>query len=197
MPAEVGVPKITVETRIADDHAEAFYRLYLTAFGPLRTKAVARQVLHREEFLEELRDPRVWKYVAWAGDDQPIGLTTLTRDLATVPWISPEYFAAHYPEHAARQAIYYLGFTLVDPAQRPSRAITGMLEAVIKRLVQDRAVCGYDVCTFNNESMNFSGNLERMMHRLAPGVVVTEIDAQTYYRASFADLDDRGVSGPR
>ena len=41
-------------------------------------------------------------------------MSTLTRHLETVPWISPEYFAYHFPEHTARDAVYYLGFTLVS-----------------------------------------------------------------------------------
>ena len=41
------------------------------------------------EFFAEMTDARVWKYVAWADDDTPIALTTITKSLETVPWISP------------------------------------------------------------------------------------------------------------
>ncbi|GAA2106886.1 hypothetical protein GCM10009841_26470 [Microlunatus panaciterrae] len=176
--------KITVESEVSVEHAEMFYQLYLVAFEPLRHRAVARQVLHRDEFFEEMHDPRVWKYVAWDDAGQPIGLTTLTKDLSTVPWISPEYFTSRYPEHAARDAIYYLGFTLADPRQRLSRLFFQMLDAVVGRLVDDRAVCAYDVCAYNNESMRFGRNIELALHRLAD-VDVETIDAQTYYRAEF------------
>ncbi len=47
---------ITIETAIDDEHAETFYRLYLAAFGPLRTRAAARQVLHQGRVLR--RDDR-------------------------------------------------------------------------------------------------------------------------------------------
>jgi hypothetical protein len=35
-----------------------FWELYVAAFGPLRTRAAARQVLHEDEFFEEMADPR-------------------------------------------------------------------------------------------------------------------------------------------
>ncbi len=81
--------RITIETAIDDEHAETFYQLYLAAFGPLRTRAAARQVLHKNEFFAEMTDARVWKYVAWADEDTPIAMTTITKSLDTVPWISP------------------------------------------------------------------------------------------------------------
>ncbi|MGZ4524317.1 MAG: hypothetical protein ACXVXO_13025, partial [Mycobacteriaceae bacterium] len=71
--------------------AQMFYDLYLAAFGPMRTRAAARNVLHQDEFFAEMNDTRVSKYVAWDADGRAVGLTTLTNDLHSVPWISPEY----------------------------------------------------------------------------------------------------------
>ena len=45
-------------------------------------------------------------------------MITLTRHLESVPWISPDYFAARYPEQWARNAIYYMGFVLAHPRNR-------------------------------------------------------------------------------
>lgn len=180
-----GNTRITVETTIDDDHAELFWQLYLTAFGPLRSRAVARQVLHHDEFLEEMRDPLVWKYVAWDDEGHPIGMSTLTRELSTVPWISPEYFAERYPEATSRNAVFYLGFTLADPDHRASRLFVQMLAAVVERLVENQAVCAYDVCAYNNASFRFAEHIEMMLHRLAD-VTVEKIDTQTYYSATFA-----------
>ena len=46
-------------------------------------------------------DPRVHKYIAWDDDGVAVGMSTLTRHLETVPWISPDFFAYHFPEHTA------------------------------------------------------------------------------------------------
>lgn len=183
-PAPRTSSRVTVETAIDDATADMFYDLYLDAFDALRKRAVARQVLHRNEFFEEMSDPRVWKYVAWDRSGRPCGLTTLTRHLDTVPWISPEYFSAHYPEHSARQAIYYLGFTLVSAEQRRSRVFEQMIAKIVDRMVVDKAVCAYDICAYNNEALRFADNIEAMLHRSA-AVTVDRLDTQTYYCADF------------
>ena len=56
--ADSGVT-ITVQSTIAEEDIEKFYGLYLDAFGPLRIIAVARHVLHEEEFREEMVDPLI------------------------------------------------------------------------------------------------------------------------------------------
>jgi hypothetical protein len=176
--------RVTVETVIDTTHAEDFYRLYLAAFGPLRSKAVARQVLHLDEFMAEMSDPRVWKYVAWQANGRPVAMATITRSLETVPWISPEYFTSTYPEHASRNAIYYLGFILVHPRHRRSRAMEQLVQAMLAPLERDRAICGFDVCAFNNVSFNFAAHIESMLGRLTPGHM-RRVDDQIYYTITF------------
>ncbi|WP_239476739.1 hypothetical protein [Nocardia arizonensis] len=177
---------VTVETTITEDRIEMFHRLYEEAFGPLRTKAIARQVLHRSEFREEMIDPRVQKYVARTGDGEPIGVTTLTRHLETVPWISPDYFAARYPEHAARNAIYYAGFTLVAPSARQGAAFHAMIKSVVQVLVAQRAAVGWDICSYNNTELSFADSIRAVLDEQA-NVEVTVEDSQTYYAARFTE----------
>lgn len=177
---------VTVESTIPDDAIELFHRLYEEAFGPLRTKAIARQVLHRSEFREEMRDPRISKYVARTGDGEPIGVTTLTRHLETVPWISPDYFAARYPEHAARDAIYYAGFTLVAPSARQGAAFHAMIKSVVQVLVAERAAVGWDICSYNNTQLSFADSIRAVLDEQANVEVAVE-DSQTYYAARFTE----------
>lgn len=184
MGSEEGV-RLTVETEIDQATSDAFYALYLEAFGPLRTRAVARQVLTEDEFAAKMRDARVEKYIGWNSTGAAVGLTTLTRDLCTVPWISPDYFAARYPEHVARGALYYLGFTLVSPSQRRSRLFSRMIEAIAQRMIAERAVCGYDIAAYNNAAFRFADNVEDLLHGLAE-VSVERLDTQTYYCAAFS-----------
>jgi hypothetical protein len=178
---------VTAETTVDDASAQMFYDLYLAAFAPMRARAAARNVLHRDEFFAEMVDPRVSKYVAWAAAGQPVGLTTLTNDLHSVPWVSPEYFAAQYPEHTARNAVYYLGFTLVHPDARRGTTFTDMIGHVLARLVTDRAVVGCDICAFNNTAHSFDQNIITMLTASA-AVNVEVLDTQTYYSAVFDGL---------
>ena len=181
-----GRQQVTVLTELDHSTATMFWELYVSAFGPLRTRAAARQVLHEDEFFEEMADPRVWKYVVWDAAGQPVGLTTLTKHLETVPWISPEYYQARYPQHYARQAVYYLGFTLVAKGARHLSSFATMLEAVADRVIADRAVCGYDICAFNNEAMRFDVTIEAMLNRTTR-VPVERLDSQTYYVADGSE----------
>lgn len=179
--------RVSVETELAPEMAEAFYQLYRDAFGELETKAVARQLLHREEFLEEMHDPRVQKHVAWSGD-RPIGLSTLTRHLETVPWISPAYFAHHYPDAAARDAVFYIGFTLVEAAHRQGRVFQAMVRSMGAVLAEARAVVGWDICAFNDEGFGFGGHAARAL-ALTGDVTVVPVDRQTYYVGTFDQGD--------
>ncbi|WP_194836113.1 hypothetical protein [Nocardia sp. XZ_19_369] len=176
--------RITIETKIPDDQIAIFHRLYEESFAPLRTKSMVRQVLHRDEFCAEMVDPRVDKHVVWNDSGEPIGLTTLSKHLDTVPWISPEYFSARYPEHAARDAIYYVGFTLVAPSARQGPAFRAMIESVVQVLVADRAAVGWDICSYNNTRSWFTEGVLTVLDTQANLEVAVE-DSQTYYRAWF------------
>lgn len=171
--------RVTVEPTIDGSMLDRFWDLYRSAFEPLLTRSAARQVLTADEFAAEMTDARVDKYIAWDGD-VAIGLSTLTRRLETVPWISPEYFQAAYPEYAARDAIFYLGFTLTDPGRRQAGAYVAMISAVISTIAGADGICGYDVSAYHRDEMNYADNLARFIKRRAPAEV-TVIDEQTYY----------------
>lgn len=179
--------RITIETAIDDEHAETFYELYLTAFGPLRTRAAARQVLHRSEFMAEMTDPRVWKYVAWADADTPVALTTITKSLETVPWISPEYFRERFPSYAERDAIYYLGFSLVHPENRYPRVLEQTFRLAMQRLVAEGGLCAYDLCLYNID-LGLADRIQRLLHRLGD-LEVVPIDTQAYYYVRFDQVN--------
>ncbi|AHH16442.1 hypothetical protein NONO_c16410 [Nocardia nova SH22a] len=182
---------ITVETAIPDAEIELFQELYEVAFGPLRSRAIARQVLHRDEFHLEMTDTRVDKIVARTETGTPIGLTTLTRHLDTVPWISPEYFATRFPQHAERDAIYYAGFTLVTPTARHGAAFHAMISTVVRILAAAGGVVGWDICSYNNSQLSFADALRNAVGEQANVEVAVE-DSQTYYAARFVSDADQG-----
>lgn len=176
---------VTLETVVDPEQAERFLRLYLRAFGPLRSRAVARQVLHREEFLAQMADLRVWKLVVRDRVGRPVALSTLTRDLTTVPWISPEYFATRFPEQTARNAVYYWGFTLTSPQHRQDKGLLlAMMRAVGDLVAADHGVCGYDICAYNDARPGFGAQIETIARRLTD-VTFEVLDTQTYYCATL------------
>lgn len=184
-PDEGVAVEITVETALDEATTAAYWELYRQTFAELETRAVARQVLHEHEFRDEMRDPRVMKYVARNPAGEVVGLSTLTRDLTTVPWVSPGWYAHHYPEETARDAVFYLGFTLVRGDQRQSRVLWAMIERIVELLVAERAVCGYDLCKFNDEVIGLGPGTEALL-RANARVGVERVDVQNYYAATFA-----------
>jgi pyruvoyl-dependent arginine decarboxylase len=173
--------RITIEKEIDYVTARRYYELYRETFGELDSVAVARQLLTEPEFLAEMLDPRVHKYLAWDDDDQVIGMTTLTTDLATVPWINPNYFAHHYPEQHARESVFYLGFTLVHPAHRGARIFQAMAELIAERVLSVNGVVAWDLCLVNDER-GLGGTGGRVLRKVAH-VTIDAIDRQTYYAA--------------
>jgi hypothetical protein len=176
--------RITVETDLDAETAARYYELYLDTFGDLQTKAVARQLLHEHEFLDEMHDPRVSKYVAW-DEGEVIGMTTLTQHLETVPWIAPTYFEHHYPEQWARNAVYYLGFTLVKKTRREAHVFAAMIAAATELILTERAVCAWDMCYYNDEELGLGPAIQRMLDQ-HPELTVAPIDRQTYFAAVYS-----------
>jgi len=175
--------KITIEPAIGADAIELFYDLYVAAFAPLQTHAAARHMLTFAEFEAEMTDPRIDKYVAWGDDGEPIALTTLTKDFTAVPWISPEYFAARYPEHHARGALFYLGYTLVHPEHEGSAVFARISSRVVRRMLEARAVCAFDVCGYNDATHRIGKGIAALNRRV--DMTMQTVDVQTYYAAEF------------
>lgn len=186
-PAPATAP-LRVERRsvlgATEPEVDRLYGLYEQAFGPLRVLAAARHVLTRSEFVEEMHDVRVDKYVALDEAGAVVGISTFTGDLAAVPWISPEYYAASFPEQTARGALYYLGFTLVDPAYRRHRTFEAMVEEIVRRLRAEKAVCVWDMCAFNRDELQLEAGIVAILDR-SGGATMTTLDTQTYVSADF------------
>lgn len=172
--------RFTREYRVEAEMAVAFFELYELAFGPLRTQAMARQVLTEAEFAAQMVDDSILKYVAWDDADRPVGMCTMTRQLSSIPWISPEYFAHRYPEHWARNAVWYFGFALTHPSQRHSRFLDHIVEVGIREPLADQAVCGYDMCAYNVEALPLGERLAEAFERVS-GVAPERRDGQYYY----------------
>lgn len=175
-------PTVTIESAVDERTARRFWHLYEKTFGDLAVMAVARQLLHEHEFMAEMLDVRVDKYLAWDEHGEPVAMCTLTNQLDTVPWISPQYFAHHYPEHTAREAVYYMGFILVDHDHRRAHMFIDLVARIVQTLEDRRAVCAYDICSHNNAVLGLGDAVESLVTSMTPADVRV-VDTQTYYCA--------------
>ncbi len=175
-----GELRITRHTFIDEAQVDYFYGLYRAAFRPMQDLAAARHLLTADEFAAEMADKRITKHVVWCGD-QPVGLQTTTNDLSAVAWISPRFFQRLYPEHFARNAVLFIGLTLVHPDHRGNGVLAILLNDVIDRCHELDAVVSFDVCAFNDART--LGHMRELLNRSGGGRV-EPVDTHTYYVAT-------------
>jgi hypothetical protein len=172
---------VEVVRSIDGPSARRLHDMYLDTFGDIAVRAANRHLLHEGEFFDTLRDERVDKYLVRDDDtDEPLGLLTLTNDLETVHWVSPQYFAHQYPDFAERDAIYYLGFTMVAPGRRRTRAFSLLAQQMTEDLLAKDAMCAFDICAYNDEVVGLAEVAQLMLGEFGK---VRAVDTQTYYAA--------------
>ncbi len=181
--------KISIERVLTDEATQALYPTYALAFKPLLTEAAARHMLSAEEFAKEMNDPRIEKYLVRDDHDQAIGLTTLTTDLSVIDWINEHFYASRYPEAVARNALFYLGYTLVDPDHRRSNALLLMASEVNRRVARVSGVVAFDICRHN-----VTHGVGRLTARIfSSSDRIDTLDTQTYYAADYQHLLQAGA----
>jgi hypothetical protein len=178
---------ITMETRIRDSTIEEFLGVYRDSFSPLEDKAAARQSLTDDEFREEMREESVLKFVAWDKTGHPAALAFVATDLSVVPWISVPYFAARFPEHFSRGAVYYFGALLVRTDLRGGVAAAALLKELTRFVSINRGIAAFDCCRYNEETINLP-ELVAAGGRQICEIDTQEIDAQRYYAFTPSEL---------
>jgi hypothetical protein len=184
---------VDVVRSVDDAMARRLYEMYLDTFGDIAILAANRHLLDEHEFLETMHDERVDKYLVRDDDsDEPLGLLTLTNDLHTVHWVSPQYFAHQYPDFAERDAIYYLGFTMVAPGHRRTHAFSLLARRITEDLLAKDAMCAFDVCAYNDEVVGLADLAQLMLGEFGK---VRAVDTQTYYAAVPYQREKSAESG--
>ena len=163
------------------DVAQDFLVIYRAAFDPLKTKSPARQWLTDEEFLHEMSDPSVLKFVARAQDGgEIVAMSLMATDLSTVPWISEPYFAAKYPDHFAAGNIFYIGALLVRPERQGGPWAKYLLDHMFHFFGERLGVGCFDCCLFNVDVVGLPDLIARAAHPMID-VDWEILDRQTYY----------------
>lgn len=180
--------EITIENRIDPALIPELWRIYRDSFEPLREVALLDHFYTQDVFEALIRDERVFNVIGWR-DGRPIGLSAVTNALEVVPQISPPFLHRRFPEHAARNAIYFAVFVCVDPSVSSNtmfaRLIAGMGQVAAMRE-------GITVCDISHA--NCDKGVRDMIAKVVgwfPESSFDEIDAQHYFAATFRQPLDR------
>jgi hypothetical protein len=171
---------------VPEDVAGDYLGVYRAAFAPLEAAAPARQSLTDEEFLEEMTDPTVVKFVLRDRSGQVVALATMATDLSSVPWISVPYYTSRYPEHAREGRIFYFLCLLVHPDRRRGPWGALLLRHLGRYLADRGAIAAFDCCGHN---VGGSVDLPELILRAQQGVVRVDaaaLDQQRYYAYAYS-----------
>jgi hypothetical protein len=157
------------------------WRVYAEAFDELRTRAVQRHVMPRQDFDDQMRDRRIRKYLG-VDDAGLIALGTLTNDFDMAPLISPDYFQHRWPARYAERQIWYIGFYAIPPAHRGSGMFPLMIEEMVKIITPGVAVV--DFCSRNEEILRLPDVVQGVLEDLGE-VTPRRLDTQAYWSYEF------------
>lgn len=163
------------------------WRLYGTAFDELRTRAVQRHLMFRDEFDGVMADPRVTKYVVADRDHggRMCGLATMTNFLDAVPLISPDYFAHRWPQRYAERTIWYVGFVAVHPDYQGTGVFATIVGSMCRLVAEAGGVAALDVCRRAEQVYGLPQAIARLNATFAAGGSSERMDEQSYWAYEF------------
>ena len=171
---------VDISTYIDPLLAEELFVAYQRAFAPLASLSPVRQVFRRDDFIADMANPAIVKFVARDMSGAICALSTLTNDLTTQPWLSPEYYETRYPQQLAEGRLYYVGALLVMPEHQRGPWAHMLLTSVIRWLAERRAIATFDCCSFNAETVQLPRLISVVTRRIAIGNL-EELGRQHFY----------------
>ncbi|GAB3596365.1 hypothetical protein GCM10027446_23130 [Angustibacter peucedani] len=163
------------------DLRERAWDAYADSFAELRTAAIQRHVMTRAEFDDVMADERVTVYLARREDGAVAGIATLANDLTAMPLVSPEFFAARWPEHYAAGRCWYIGFVGVRPSEQGGGAFQLIVATVASTLGPRGGVLVLDVPQRNMEGFHVPRAVKRIADAVIADVEYEMVDAQGYW----------------
>ena len=160
---------------------ERAWEAYCDSFAELRAAAIQRHVMTRAEFDDVMADERVTVYLAQRPDGVVAGLATLANDLRAMPLVSPEFFAARWPEHYAAGRCWYIGFVGVRSGEQGGGAFQLMVGTVAATLGPRGGVLVLDVPQRNMEGFHVPRAVKRIADAVVADVEYEMVDAQGYW----------------
>lgn len=166
---------------VAGADRENAWSTYRAAFEPLRSVAMQRHVLTREEFDDLAGDVRVIKYLAVDTAGDVVGVGTMTNQIASMPLIEPGFFAHRWPEHWAAGRCYYIGFVASHPDRQGSALFAELIQLMSYTASLTGGVAVLDVCQHHVQRHALPQSIGRITSTVVPQVQVEQVDAQTYW----------------
>jgi ribosomal protein S18 acetylase RimI-like enzyme len=184
--------RIEMSGLVPADLTHRLWRLYNEAFDELRTTAVQRHIMVREEFDGVMRDERVAKYLVFDTDQdgRVCALGTMTNDLDAVPLISPDYFRRRWPTHFAESRIWYIVFVAVHPDYQGAGVVELLARELYRVVSAAGGVAALDVCRRNDQIRRLPQGLHRMLERSYGLVHSDRMDEQSYWFYEFPASPD-------
>jgi len=169
--------QVTLLRDVGDALACRYWPLYDEAFAALRTASPCRQFLTEDEFMEEMADPRILKFVLW-DDGEAVGMALVAEDLSAVPWISADYFAARFPLEYAEGRLFYFGALLTAPHARRNGNAKRLLAALSEHVATVDGIAAFDCAGVN---VPYVPDLVAAIADEVTDLETERIDAQHYY----------------
>lgn len=182
-PVRPGRTRVSRELVITDERAEALWEMYRDAFEPLEALAIQQHLWSRQEILDELANEEIVKFIGW-NDDVPVGLAMLTKNLDLVPMISPKFLRSRFPEHAARDAIFYGIAIFVRNGYRGKTLFARLGTHMAQETALSAGVVLFDICSFNREHGSLDVNLGRLA-RPFTNSAMSMVDQQSWFAVDF------------
>jgi ribosomal protein S18 acetylase RimI-like enzyme len=179
--------RIDVSRLVTADLTEYAWRVYNDALDELRTTAVQRHIMVRDEFDTVMSDDRVDKYLVHDTEHggRLCAIGTMTNELDAVPLISPDYFRQRWPTHFAERRIWYIGFVAVHPDYQGAGVVELLAQALYRVVSAERGVAALDVCRRNEQIRRLPQGLHRLLERSYGLVLSDRMDEQSYWFYEF------------
>ena len=156
--------------------SEKVWEIYNHTFEKVNRMSPCKQSFDRDHFLEALHDPTIHKYLLHSDSVGTIGLALITNDFKNAPWISSDYFKAHFSDAFEKKEIYYFLGLAIHEHFRSRRYSLLLIEHIIDD-IPHHAVLGFD----------HSRNINPLLHHFtkvvkqARSIIRTHIDRQHYH----------------
>ena len=169
--------------------AADLYGRYEETFRAVNQMAAQRHLMTYDEFMQVQYDPRVTKYAAYADDGTPIGQSCITDDLAAWPLVSPEYFAARWPDLYRTHRIFYVGYVGAHSGPHRHGVFGALLAEMAPRVVGVTGVAVMDVCARNLWKPDVPRGAARVLGGLSDRLRFARIDRQEFWAFRFDGLE--------
>lgn len=148
----VDTSRVEVLTELLPAEMETFWQIYRQTFEPVALTSPCRQSMSRAEFMLDMNDPTVFKFVIRGDDGIPEAMLIIASNFDNLSWLEPKFFEAKFPEEFASGRIFYVIALLVrsDLQGRVTHART-LMYALSYFLSERKAVLGADFSNYREE----------------------------------------------